>query len=307
MRLEQTAPHKTINGVDLLLILLVTFTWGINYPIMKFVISHYPPASFRTFSFLLGCLSLGLYSKVTGQTLRIPKPERALLFRLALPNMVLWHLGLIYGIALLHSGRAAIVGYTMPVWAYLFSLFFFKAEFNYRIAMGVVCSLGATLLLAQEEFSHFAGQPLGLLFTLLAALSWGLGTAMTRHAKFSFSVLAMTFWMLFLAFVVFAVLALMFEYPSWRWPNELEWLGTAYSGVVTFAISYLAWFKVARKLSPVASGLSIMLVPILGLTSGWLILGEQIAWSDIAALVLILAAMALVLWPTSKPKIQAQA
>ena len=108
-------------------------------------------------------------------------------------------------------------------------------------------------------------------------------------------------------FMVFAVLALMFEYPSWRWPNELEWLGTAYSGVVTFAISYLAWFKVARKLSPVASGLSIMLVPILGLTSGWLILGEQIAWSDIAALVLILAAMALVLWPTSKPKIQAQA
>ena len=77
--------------------------------------------------------------------------------------------------------------------------------------------------------------------------------------------------------------------------------------MVTFAISYLAWFKVARKLSPVASGLSIMLVPILGLTSGWLILGEQIAWSDIAALVLILAAMALVLWPTSKPKIQAQA
>ena len=32
------AKPATINGVDLMLILIVTFSWGLNDPIMKFVV-----------------------------------------------------------------------------------------------------------------------------------------------------------------------------------------------------------------------------------------------------------------------------
>lgn len=46
-------------------------------------------------------------------------------------------------------------------------------------------------------------------------------------------------------------------------------------GVITFAVSYVAWFHVARKLSAVSSGLSIMLVPVFGVTGGALILGRR--------------------------------
>ena len=286
-----------INSLDLLLILLVTVSWGLNYPIMKFVVTSYPPLTFRAFTFTIGFVLLGAYALRRGESLHIPVSERWLAFKLGMPNMVLWHLGLIYGVTLLNSGRAAIVGYTMPVWALLASVLMFKNTLTARGIMGVFCSLLATFLLARDEMSNFAGQPLGLACTLAAAMAWGVGNAMLKNCKISISSMALTFWMLLLAAICFSVLAFVFEQDRWAWPTWMQFAAIFYAGAVTFAISYVAWFRVARKLTPVASGLSIMLVPMVGLTGGYWMLNEVVGLADITALFLILLAMAIVLIP----------
>ena len=286
-----------INSLDLLLILLVTVSWGLNYPIMKFVVTSYPPLTFRAFTFTIGFVLLGAYALRRGESLHIPVSERWLAFKLGMPNMVLWHLGLIYGVTLLNSGRAAIVGYTMPVWALLASVLMFKNTLTVRGIMGVFCSLLATFLLARDEMSNFAGQPLGLACTLAAAMAWGLGNAMMKNCKISISSMALTFWMLLLAAICFTVLAFVFEQDRWAWPTWMQFAAIFYAGAVTFAISYVAWFRVARKLTPVASGLSIMLVPMVGLAGGYWMLNEVVGLADITALFLILLAMAIVLIP----------
>ena len=291
---------QNITGKDLLMILIVTLSWGMNYPIMKYVVTHYPPVSFRALTFMLGCLSLGAYVWHTRESLYVPPQERWLTFKLSLGNMVLWHLGLVMGLTLLKSGRTAIIGYTMPVWALLASVLFFKAQFTWRTSLGLVLSLSATYFLAKEEMAHFAGQPLGLAMTLGAAIAWGTGNAMIKHSKLSISSISLTFWMLCSGMLIFSLISVAFEREAWRWPHWVEWLAVLYGGVVTFAISYVAWFRVARKLTPVTSGLSIMLVPVVGLMGGAWMLGESIAQSDLYALGLILAAMAVVLMPSRK-------
>ena len=91
---------QNITGKDLLMILIVTLSWGMNYPIMKFVVTHFPPVSFRALTFVLGCLSLGAYVWHTRESLYVPPQERWLTFKLSLGNMVLWHLGLVLGLTL---------------------------------------------------------------------------------------------------------------------------------------------------------------------------------------------------------------
>ena len=292
------APTTTrITSVDLFLILLVTCSWGLNYPIMKFVVTQYPPSSFRALTFILGACVLGLYARTRGEPLWVPPHERWTTLRLSIPNMVMWHVGLVYGITLLNSGRAAIIGYTMPVWALLASVLLYRNPLTWRAMLGVLCSLTATVLLGIDEMSHFAGQPLGLLFTFGAAISWGIGNAMMKHTRLSISSIALTFWSLAAGAVCFSVMALAFEFDAWHWPNLMQWLAIVYGGVFTFAVSYVAWFRVARKLTPVASGLSIMLVPVIGLLGGNFFLGETIALTDWLALGFILSAMAIVLVP----------
>ena len=295
-----SSPHQSLSGTDLLLILIVTVAWGMNYPIMKYVVMQYPPTTFRAMTFVLGTISLGLFALIKKESLIVPKGERWLTLKLSLPNMVLWHLGLIYGLTLLNSGRAAIIGYTMPVWTLLASVMLFSEKLTGRALLAVASSLTATLLLAQHELSHFAGQPLGLIYTFGAAITWGIGNAMMKNSKLSISSVSLTFWSLLCGSVVFCAFAISLETSRWRWPLPVEWMAIAYGGCVTFAVCYVAWFRVARKLSPVASGLSIMLVPVVGVFGGAWSLGEEIAREDILALGFILIAMALVLSPRKK-------
>jgi len=292
--------HSTqpkITGLDLLLIFTVTLIWGSSYPVMKFAVTNYPPGIFRAFTFLVGAICVGLYAKVRGESLFIPLGERRIVLNLSFVNMALWHVGIIYGIRLLNSGRAAIMGYTMPVWALLTTVVIYKAPLSVKALLGVICSLTATFIIGHDEFTNFAGHPFGVVLTVGAAFFWGLGTTLLKHAKLSVSSIALTFWMLLFGFIFFLLVGIVFEQDAWRWPNTLEWLAIAHSGGISFGVGYVAWFLVARKLTPVTSGLSVMLVPILGLMSGAIFLGEQIASTDIIALILILIAMLLVLTP----------
>jgi len=51
----------------------------------------------------------------------------------------------------------------------------------------------------------------------------------------------------------------------------------------------------------VASTLSVMLIPVLGVFSGSLWLGEVLHWQDWAAVVLMVVSICSVLWPAAAP------
>jgi drug/metabolite transporter (DMT)-like permease len=75
----------------------------------------------------------------------------------------------------------------------------------------------------------------------------------------------------------------------------------AYNAVLIFGYAHAAWFYLARSLPPVASTLSVMFIPVLGTFSGAIWLGEVLHWQDWAAVVLMVVAIASVLWP-AKPQ-----
>lgn len=298
---SQTSSQQ-INAKDLFMVLIVTVSWGLNYPVMKFVVNSYPPSAFRVLTFLIGCVALGAYVHFKGISIAVPAHERRPLFKLSLFNMVGWHLPMIYGVSMLNSGRAAIIGYTMPVWALLASALLYREKITVTALVGIGLAMSAAVLLAWGSAGEWGNHPLGIAVMLLAAITWGTGNAMMKNSKLSISGIALTFWALFIALLFFVVTTTIFERALWEWPTLLQWLAILYGGVITFAVSYVAWFHVARKLSAVSSGLSITLVPVFGVTGGALILGETVNLPDIIALVLILLSMLVVLFPDSKLK-----
>ncbi len=67
--------------------------------------------------------------------------------------------------------------------------------------------------------------------------------------------------------------------------------------MLIFGFAHAAWFSLARGLPPIASTLSVMLIPVLGVFSGAVWLGEVLHWQDCAAVVLMVVAIAAVLAP----------
>jgi len=280
---------------DLILLALLTIGWSINWPIMKLGVTDFPPLTFRVLSMLGGLPVLWIAARMQGAPLAIPAGRMMDVIKLTLPNMLVWHMFMILSVKMLSSGRAAILGYTMPVWAVLSGLLFFGDRIDRIGWLGVTCALGGALLLLSSEFSAFSGSPLGTLSALLAAAGWGLGTVMLKRARIEMPTISLTFWMVLLAALAMGVAAFVIEGAQWRWPGIAAWGAILYNALIVFGFAHVVWFQLARTLPPVASSLSIMMIPVLGVFCGAWILGESLRWQDYGAMLLIVLAMSTVL------------
>jgi drug/metabolite transporter (DMT)-like permease len=285
-------PH--LSRRDLILLVLLTLCWGINWPIMKYGVRSLPPLEFRGLSVAGGILTMLVVLRLRGESLRVAREQWPVIVKLALSNMVVWHLLSIFAIAMLSSGRSAILAYTMPIWAALWGLLLFRERLGPGLWAGIACALAGTLLLLSGELGALTGKPLGLVLMLISAAAWGLGTQMMKRAHFDMPLTVLTFWML-LVTLGFILLATPFT-AAWHWPNAGDWAAIAYNAVIVFAFCHIIWFRLARTLPPVMSSLSIMLIPVVGVFSGMVLLGEAPHWQDYAAVVLILLALASVLF-----------
>jgi drug/metabolite transporter (DMT)-like permease len=96
--------------------------------------------------------------------------------------------------------------------------------------------------------------------------------------------------------VVMTLLSLLFEGTQWHAPSTTAWVAIAYNAVLIFGFAHAVWFYLVRGLPPVASTLSVMLIPVLGVFASALWLGETMYWQDWTAVVLMMVAIASVLW-----------
>lgn len=285
------------------ILVLLTLVWGLNWPVMKVGVTGFPPLTFRALSLWLGLPLLWLVVRSLGLPLALPRRDWLSMAWLALFNMVLWHALIMLAIPQLSSGRAAILGYTMPIFSAVLGSFFFGQRLALRAWGGVAAAALGVLLLLWYEFTQLGGRPVGVLLMLTAAAAWALGTQMLRRSRIEVPTLTLTFWMMALSTLVMSVLALWTERAAWHAPSAATWGAIAFNAVLVFGFAQGAWFFLVRGLPPVASTLSVMLIPVLGVFAGAVWLREPLHWQDWAAMGLMVLAIASVLWPQRKPTI----
>jgi len=260
-------------------------------------VNAWPPLTFRAVSIVLGVPVLALALVVLKVPFRLPRKHWRELAWLTLTNMLVWHVCIILAVRSLSSGRAAILGYTMPIFSALIGALVFGAFLARRAWVGVgAAALGVSLLL-WHEFTNLAGRPQGVALALFAACIWALGTQLLRRSRVDVPTLTLSFWMTVITAVVLTTMAAVFESQRWSAPDPAVGWAIAYNAVLIFGYAHAAWFYLARSLPPVASTLSVMFIPVLGVFSGALWLGETLHWQDWAAVGLMVVAIASVLWP----------
>ena len=278
-------------------LVLLTLVWGVNWPIMKIGVTGFPPLTFRTICMLLGTPVLGLVLLAQGVPFRIERKHWRELLTLATFNMFFWHGLIIVAVQSLSSGRAAILGYTMPMFSAVLGALVFGDRLAKRAWGGVAAASVGVVLLLWHEISNLSGKPVGVLLALGAASTWALGTQLLRRTQMPVPTLTISFWMATLTTGVMSVLAVLLERDQWHAPSEATWGSIVFNALLVFGFAQAAWFYLARSLPPVASTLSVMLIPVLGVFSGAVLLGEVLHWQDWAAVGLMMASIAAVLWP----------
>ena len=279
------------------LLALLTLVWGLNWPVLKLGVTGFPPLTFRMLCLLIGTPVLGLGLWVMKVPFRIPRQYWRELLVLAIFNMFIWHALIILAVQYLTSGRSAILGYTMPIFSALIGALIFHNQLSKRAWGGVFAAALGVVLLLWHELANLSGKPVGVVLALVAASTWALGTQMLRRTSIPLPTLTLSFWMTAMTTLVIAVLAFVFEFDRWQEPTPTHWAAIVFNAILVFGFAHAAWFYLARVLPPVASTLSVMMIPILGVFSGAWALNEILHWQDWAAMALMVVSIASVLWP----------
>ena len=301
-----TGGTSVISRQQLIGLVGITLMWGINWPMMKIALREVSPMYFRGVTMGLGAVWLLFYFRFQGlrlwpQTLR----EWRDIVLLGIPNMFLWHALSILGVMSLPSGRASILGFTMPVWTVVIGVMFMGAQFTPRIIAAVVATLAAIGLLISHEFTVLQGQPMGILWMELGALSWAVGTLWMRRISFTMPVQSLTVWMMLISSPMILLVGASTEtWPTWEL-SPLAWGSLAYAVLINYGFAQIIWFGMARDLPPATSAMSIMAVPVVGTLSASLLIGELPHWQDYAAMVCVVLAIAAVLLPQRSPAAKA--
>jgi len=283
-------------------LLALTLMWGVNWPMMKLSLQQLSPLYFRASTMLLGAAWLFVYVAAKGERMRPAGREWLAIATLGLPNVLGWHTLSIFGVQELASGRAAILGFTMPIFTVLIGAAFFGERLTPRVRLAVVCVSIAIALLLWHELQRLTGRPAGVAWMLGAAISWALGTLMFRRAHLTLSPLVVTVWMLLLGSVVLWALALSLEpLPDPTDFSPMMWISLAYGVLINYGFAQLIWFGMARDLPPATSAMSVMAIPLVGTISATAIVGEVPNWQDWLAMGFVMVAIASVLWPPRKP------
>src|SRR6266849_1302029 len=248
------------------LVVLLALGWGFNWPVMKVVMAEMPPLHFRVLCLAAGAAGLFAIARANRLPIRVPPGGWPRLIAITLFNVAAWNVLAVYGVTFMESGRAAILAYTFPVWGVLLGVWVLREPVTGSRLAGVVLGILGMLVLLGDEIHAVGRSPIGALLLVLAPILSG---AMLFEEG-SFSPLALSTW------------------PFW---------GLVYNALVSSIFCNWAWIKIATHAPISVSSLSTLMIPIVGVFSGMLLLGEHPQWSDLAALVLVVAALAVVLLP----------
>ena len=290
-------------GVSVLAVPLLAVLWGLNWPSVRVLLAWWSPWQVRTVGLGAGALLLFALSRLRGQSLQVPAGMRWRLVVSALLSIVGFNVCTAFAQLSGSTARATIVTYSMPVWVVLLAWAVAGERPDARRCLSVALAVLGLGLLAMPLQS--AGASLGgILFALGASLSWAGGTVFLKRFPLTVAPLPATAWQLAIgAAVTLAGWAVSVGSGGGSptvapvWPEHWFWIALGFHVLFAMALGYLVWFDVVARLPGGVAALGTLLVPAVGVTGAMLLLGERPTASDIAGLVLITAAAAIVLRP----------
>lgn len=277
------------------LVVVLTLVWGTTWILFPLAVKEVSVWTFRAVSITLAGLGLLAVAALRGMSLTVPRTSWPTLVGAALVFLVIWNIASTFAAVLIPSGQAAILGFTMPLWATLISWAVWGERPSLRLGLAVALSgMGVGLLLARS-MQAYANAPLGFALGLLAAFGWALGTLLLKRRPIKAPALVHTGWQLLVAAVPITAAALYFGDGMLFMPSWPSIAVIAYITLMPMALGNVVWFSIVRVLPANVAALSSVMVPVVAMVCGAIVYQEPLGLTQLIAMVCCASGLLLAL------------
>jgi len=283
-----------ITPAGLMLLAITSVGWGFNWPATKFLIGELPPLTLRGLSGVVGALLLAALALARRQSLQVPRAIWPQLVLAATLNVTGWMV--LMGLALLWlpASEAALIAYTMPVWASLLAWPILGERPTLLRTLALVMAFaGLASIMGGNGISDSVAKLPGIIMALLGAFGFAVGTVLSKRWPIHLPPIPGAACQVGLGCLPVAIIGLLVETSHWDAVTPLGWVLLVYSVVGQFCIAYVAWFAALARLPASVAAIGTMAVPVIGVVTSAIALHEPLGAGQIAALIFTLAGVVL--------------
>lgn len=274
---------------------ITAFGWALNWPLMKLLLREWPPLFSRGVAGVIASAILVGIAVARSERLGVPREAVPRLLFATFTNVFAWMGFGTVAMKWLSVGEGALIVYTMPIWATLFAWPMLGTRPGLKDVAALLLGIaGISILLSKQGLALDADKIWGIVLALLAAIFFALGNVLNR-TKIPVAPTALVVWQVGLGCLAMVVLGLIFEKPDFGALSMTGLACMAYMTVVSMGICYLTWFETLRRLPPASASTGMLLVPLVGVLSAALILGEPLGIREAMAICFTLGGVALAL------------
>ncbi len=273
----------------------VVVFWGTNWLVMKAALPLVGPFTLNTLRFAGAALLLAALLPVLRAPF-LPKPTERVSLTLVGGLQIAGMLGFsTVGLQFVPPGRAAVLAYTMQLWALpLGMLIAGERPPIQRVLGGVLAFAGVVVFFNPALVDWNDGRALlgnGLL--IASAISWATGASLYRRRVWRTPFWTQTFWQIATSAVLILPFAVTLEAG-----RPIDWTPTlmvilVYNWVIGTALCYWWWSKSLAVMPAAQAGQIVCLVPIVALLESAVMFDEPLSGGVLLSVALIGAGIAI--------------
>lgn len=282
----------TLGIRDLLLALAITAVWGLNFVVIRLGVDTVPPLVLSAMRFLLAAFPLVFF---------VPRPKVSIRTFLGISIMlgIFSFAFLFIGISAgLSAGMASLVLQSQVFFTAVLAVGFFGESLSRRQLAGIIVAVFGIVLIAIS--TKGTGTLVGFLLVIAAAFFWAISNLFMKQAS-QVDMLSLMVWTSIVPPVPLLALSFMMD-GSQVTMDALYQLDITRIGAVLY-LAYVAtifgfggWAMLiarhgAGRIAPFS-----LLVPVFGMASSSIFLGETFGPTRIFAALMILCGLALTIW-----------
>jgi drug/metabolite transporter (DMT)-like permease len=274
---------------------ITSICWGFNWPINKYLLGELPPLTMRGSTGVIGAGLLAGLALASGQSLRVPRELWPRLVLAAILNVAGWMT--LMGLALLWlpAGEAALIAYTMPVWASMLAWPILGERPNLLRVISLVMALaGLASIMGGNGFAASMEKLPGIIMALGGSLGFAVGTILAKKQPLNLPPLSAAAWQIGIGSLPVAVVGWLAEKANLAAISDLGWILLVAVVVTQFCVAYVSWFAALARLPASVAAIGTMAVPVIGVVTAAIALHEPLGPGQIAALFFTLAGVVLV-------------
>jgi drug/metabolite transporter (DMT)-like permease len=194
------------------------------------------------------------------------------------------------------AGRSSVLVFTMPLWVAVILAVSARVLPTRVEAIGLAAGMAGICVLLNPAAIDWTdrGQLLGAAELLASGMIWAATTIVLRRHRWRSSPMDLLPWQLIVGLVPLAALWFTLEAGEPVHWQASTILVLAYSGLLATGFAYWASQSISRALPALVTTAGFLAIPVIGLATSALMLGEPVTLLDVAGFSLTLAGVAIV-------------